>query len=109
MALDSEMRWRLVRKAKSRAAESEGEVTVRPAVETDMLQVLEIYNFYILRIRRIKYFGQPENVLAVVHVGHFCTIHVKGRNRNTTGDIIPVSHYIFFRLSHGEGSSLYKN
>ncbi len=47
MALDSEMRWRLVRKAKARGEDSEGEIKIRPAVETDMLQVLEIYNFYI--------------------------------------------------------------
>ena len=47
MALDSESRWRLVRRAKSKPAETAGEVEVRPAVVTDLGEVLEIYNFYV--------------------------------------------------------------
>lgn len=47
MALDSETRWRLVRKAKSQQAAPEGEPIIRAALETDMPQVLEIYNYYI--------------------------------------------------------------
>ena len=49
MALDSETRWRLARKAKASpvAAQASGEVTIRPALETDMVSVSEIYNYYI--------------------------------------------------------------
>lgn len=47
MALDSETRWRLVRKAKSQQAEPEGEPIIRPAMETDLPQLVEIYNYYI--------------------------------------------------------------
>ena len=48
MPLDSDARWRLVRQAKNKPAAQATEVTIRDAIETDMLQVLEIYNFYIL-------------------------------------------------------------
>ena len=47
MALDSESRWRLVRKAKAKPVEPEGETTVRAAVITDLGEILEIYNFYV--------------------------------------------------------------
>ncbi|MEN9715191.1 MAG: hypothetical protein RJA35_658 [Actinomycetota bacterium] len=48
MALDSETRWRLARKAKASAAvNGSGEVTIRGAYETDMPAILEIYNYYI--------------------------------------------------------------
>ena len=51
MALDSESRWRLVRKAKAQAAaavEPEGEVTIRTATSADLKEIVDIYNFYIL-------------------------------------------------------------
>ncbi|MEY4410482.1 MAG: hypothetical protein RLZ69_56 [Actinomycetota bacterium] len=47
MALDSETRWRLARKAKAAPAQTSGEVTIRGAYETDMAAVMEIYNYYI--------------------------------------------------------------
>lgn len=47
MALDSESRWRLVRKAKLKPEAQEGEVIIRSAVITDLGEVLEIYNFYV--------------------------------------------------------------
>mgnify|MGYP000013401246 CR=1 FL=1 len=47
MALDSETRWRLARKAKNRPAQETGEITIRGAFETDMYSVMEIYNYYI--------------------------------------------------------------
>lgn len=47
MALDSETRWRLVRKAKVQQAEPEGEPVIRAALETDLPQVVEIYNYYV--------------------------------------------------------------
>ena len=47
MPLDSESRWRLVRKAKQQQAEVSLPPQVRPAIETDLSQVLEIYNYYI--------------------------------------------------------------
>ncbi|MFM7030607.1 MAG: N-acetyltransferase family protein [Micrococcales bacterium] len=47
MALDSETRWRLARKAKAAPAVPEGEITVRPAIETDLPAVFEIYNYYV--------------------------------------------------------------
>lgn len=47
MALDSESRWRLVRKAKLKPEEQEGEVTIRSAAITDLGEILEIYNFYV--------------------------------------------------------------
>ncbi len=48
MPLDSESRWRLVRKLKAQQAEPvSNEITIRPATEADMVAALEIYNFYI--------------------------------------------------------------
>lgn len=47
MALDSESRWRLVRKAKSKPVEPEGDVIVRPATEDDMVWLVDIYNYYV--------------------------------------------------------------
>lgn len=47
MALDSETRWRLARKAKLKPVEPEAEPVIRPALETDLAQVLDIYNYYI--------------------------------------------------------------
>ena len=47
MALDSESRWRLVRKAKATPVEPEGEIEVRAAKITDLGEILDIYNFYV--------------------------------------------------------------
>jgi len=47
LALDSETRWRLARKAKAAPVSTDGEITIRQAVETDMVAVSEIYNYYI--------------------------------------------------------------
>jgi phosphinothricin acetyltransferase len=48
VALDSETRWRLARKAKSNPEPGSGEVTIRGAYETDLPAVVEIYNYYVL-------------------------------------------------------------
>jgi phosphinothricin acetyltransferase len=48
MALDSESRWRLVRKLKAQPVEPEGEVVVREATSVDLRAVMDIYNYYIL-------------------------------------------------------------
>lgn len=49
MALDSESRWKLVRKLKARGQESAGpaQMTIRPALVDDLPAVTEIYNYYI--------------------------------------------------------------
>ncbi len=48
MALDSESRWRLVRKMRSQgAAQTSNEVTLRDATDEDLVQLVEIYNYYI--------------------------------------------------------------
>jgi phosphinothricin acetyltransferase len=48
MPLDSESRWRLVRAKKAKGAlPDSNEVVVRPAVEADLPQCAEIYNYYI--------------------------------------------------------------
>ena len=47
MPLDSESRWRLARKAKQQQAEPVQPPQIRTAIETDMVQVLDIYNYYI--------------------------------------------------------------
>ena len=48
MALDSETRWRLVRRAKAaKTDEAQGETVVRAARETDLAQVQDIYNYYV--------------------------------------------------------------
>jgi phosphinothricin acetyltransferase len=49
MALDSESRWKLVRKFKARGQEQSrpSEVSIRPALVDDLVSVTEIYNFYI--------------------------------------------------------------
>jgi phosphinothricin acetyltransferase len=45
VALDSETRWRLVRRAKP--VEETGETKIRNARESDLPQVLDIYNYYV--------------------------------------------------------------
>lgn len=47
MPLDSESRWRLARKAKAQPPVEPAPLIYRDANETDMVQVLEIYNYYI--------------------------------------------------------------
>ena len=50
MPLDSESRWRLVRKLKAREAEvdpSVEDITLRSATAEDMKQISEIYNYYV--------------------------------------------------------------
>jgi hypothetical protein len=49
VALDSESRWKLVRKLKSRGQEQSrpSEINIRPALIDDLVSVTEIYNFYI--------------------------------------------------------------
>ena len=47
MPLDSESRWRLVRKNRNKPAEPAGELVIRPATEADLVQVIEIYNYYV--------------------------------------------------------------
>jgi L-amino acid N-acyltransferase YncA len=47
LALDSESRWRLVRKLKNAPTEPTGEMTIRQATLDDMGSIVEIYNYYI--------------------------------------------------------------
>ncbi|MDE2592362.1 MAG: N-acetyltransferase [Actinomycetales bacterium] len=48
MPIDSESRWRMVRALRNKqVAPASDEITIRPAVETDLVQVLEIYNYYV--------------------------------------------------------------
>jgi len=47
MPLDSESRWRLVRRAKIAAPQVEGELTIRVATTDDLVQVAEVYNYYV--------------------------------------------------------------
>ena len=50
MPLDSESRWRLVRKLKARESEvdpSVEDITLRSATAEDMKQIAEIYNYYV--------------------------------------------------------------
>ncbi|MEN9707393.1 MAG: hypothetical protein RIS31_959, partial [Actinomycetota bacterium] len=48
MALDSESRWRLVRKLKAQPVVPAGENTIREAKPEDLREIVEIYNYYIL-------------------------------------------------------------
>jgi len=48
MALDSESRWRLVRKLKAAPKPIEGDTEIRPARLEDLQAICEIYNYYIL-------------------------------------------------------------
>ncbi len=48
MALDSESRWRLVRKLKAQPLELDGENIIREATADDLREINEIYNYYIL-------------------------------------------------------------
>ena len=45
--VDSETRWRLVRKLRQRPEEPEAQVVIRDAQEQDLPQVKDIYNFFI--------------------------------------------------------------
>jgi L-amino acid N-acyltransferase YncA len=48
MPLDSESRWRLVRRNKQKPAAAEvGEVTIRRVNVEDLLEISEIYNYYV--------------------------------------------------------------
>ena len=51
MPLDSESRWRLVRKEKAKKAEAQAsveDIKLRPVTEADMEQIAEIYNYYVV-------------------------------------------------------------
>jgi phosphinothricin acetyltransferase len=45
--VDSETRWRLVRKLRSKTSAEQSPIAIRPALLTDMPQVRDIYNFYV--------------------------------------------------------------
>ena len=48
MALDSESRWRLVRAMRAKGTQPVStEITLRDAVDADLNQIVEIYNYYI--------------------------------------------------------------
>lgn len=47
MPLDSESRWRLVRKNRNNPQPAQGELVIRDAVADDLVQILEIYNYYV--------------------------------------------------------------
>jgi len=47
LVVDSETRWRLVRKLRQRPEEPEAQVVIRDALEQDLPQVKDIYNFFI--------------------------------------------------------------
>lgn len=47
MPLDSESRWRLVRKNRNKPQEPAGELVIREATEADLGQIVEIYNYYV--------------------------------------------------------------
>ena len=47
MPLDSESRWRLVRRAKTVTPAPEGELIVRAATSDDLVQISEVYNYYV--------------------------------------------------------------
>jgi L-amino acid N-acyltransferase YncA len=51
MPLDSESRWRLVRKEKAKKVEAQAsveDIKLRPVTEADMKQIAEIYNYYVV-------------------------------------------------------------
>ena len=51
MPLDSESRWRLVRKERAKKAEAQAsvdDIKLRPVTEADMKQIAEIYNYYVV-------------------------------------------------------------
>jgi phosphinothricin acetyltransferase len=47
LVVDSETRWRLVRKLRQNPEEPEAQVVIRDALEQDLPQVKDIYNFFI--------------------------------------------------------------
>ena len=47
MPLDSESRWRLVRRAKTVEQDPVGETAIRPVRIDDLSQIVEIYNYYV--------------------------------------------------------------
>jgi phosphinothricin acetyltransferase len=51
MPLDSESRWRLVRKERAKKVEAQAsveDIKLRPVTEADMKQIAEIYNYYVV-------------------------------------------------------------
>lgn len=48
MPIDSESRWRMVRALRNKeAAPVSDEISIRQATESDLVQILEIYNYYV--------------------------------------------------------------
>ena len=48
MALDSESRWRMIRMMRAKGTQpTSNETTIREAQESDLTQMVEIYNYYI--------------------------------------------------------------
>ena len=51
MPLDSESRWRLVRLLKTKGEQPEpsiDDIVIRKTAETDLAQICEIYNYYVV-------------------------------------------------------------
>ena len=69
-----------------------------------------INDLLIVRIsRRIKNIVQPIKIFTIVNIGYLGLVNIERRNGYTAGNIIPIAHYIFFSLTHGEGTTLYKH
>ena len=47
MPLDSQARWRLVRKLKNKPEQTQGEISIRAVTQADLAQLVEIYNYYV--------------------------------------------------------------
>ena len=47
MPLDSESRWRLARKSRLNPQTTSGELVIRPATPDDLVQIMEIYDYYV--------------------------------------------------------------
>jgi phosphinothricin acetyltransferase len=78
LPLDSESRWRLVRKLKAREAEkvaSVDEITIRAVALSDMKQIAEIYNYYVTN-SVVTFDIEPttENTFHNFHKG--CAMHL---------------------------------
>src|SRR5215467_2331430 len=57
----------------------------------------------------IEYVVDPVQIFAVVNVRNFCSVNIERVYCNSSWNIIPITHHVFFSCAHGESTTLHEN
>ena len=64
--------------------------------------------YYCLVLRITENIFYPIQIHSVVNIGYFCFVNKKRIYSHSSRHIIPISHYIFLRSTHGKCTALHK-